>query len=189
MKKITSLFKRDYEGTRLVFDEIVPGSEWVVTGEGFATRKWDGTCCMIKNGLLLKRYELKKGKACPVGFVAAQEPDAITGDQPGWVPVSNGPEDAVHREAFSKGMDMQGNYFKDGTYELLGPKINKNPDSVSGHWLHPHGVDRIAAPRTFYYLGVFFQENDIEGIVWHHPDGRMVKIKAKDFGIKRGTRK
>jgi hypothetical protein len=21
--------------------------------------------------------------------------------------------------------------------------------------------------------------------VWHHPDGRAVKIKAKDFGIKR----
>jgi hypothetical protein len=25
---------------------------------------------------------------------------------------------------------------------------------------------------------------DIEGIVWHHPDGRMVKIKKKDFGYK-----
>ena len=24
---------------------------------------------------------------------------------------------------------------------------------------------------------------NIEGIVWHHPDGRMVKIKARDFGL------
>ena len=24
----------------------------------------------------------------------------------------------------------------------------------------------------------------VEGIVWHHPDGRMVKIKRKDFGFK-----
>jgi hypothetical protein len=28
-------------------------------------------------------------------------------------------------------------------------------------------------------------DHNIEGIVWHHSDGRMVKIKAKDFGIKR----
>jgi len=25
----------------------------------------------------------------------------------------------------------------------------------------------------------------MEGIVWHHPDGRMVKIKGVDFGINR----
>ena len=24
---------------------------------------------------------------------------------------------------------------------------------------------------------------DIEGIVWHHPDGRMAKIKRRDFGL------
>lgn len=44
MRKVISLFKRDYEGTRLVFDEVVEGAEWVVAGEGIATRKWDGTC-------------------------------------------------------------------------------------------------------------------------------------------------
>jgi hypothetical protein len=26
---------------------------------------------------------------------------------------------------------------------------------------------------------------DIEGIVWHHSDGRMAKIKLRDFGHKR----
>lgn len=30
MKKVISLFKRDYEGTRQVYDEIVAGAEWVV---------------------------------------------------------------------------------------------------------------------------------------------------------------
>jgi hypothetical protein len=27
---------------------------------------------------------------------------------------------------------------------------------------------------------------DIEGLVFHHPDGRMAKIKLRDFGMKRG---
>jgi hypothetical protein len=26
---------------------------------------------------------------------------------------------------------------------------------------------------------------NIEGIVWHHPDGRMAKLKLRDFGVKR----
>lgn len=43
MKKIVSLFQRDYEGTRLVLNQIVPGAEWVHAGEGTATRKYDGT--------------------------------------------------------------------------------------------------------------------------------------------------
>lgn len=27
---------------------------------------------------------------------------------------------------------------------------------------------------------------NVEGVVWHHPDGRMVKIKTRDFGLTRG---
>lgn len=27
-------------------------------------------------------------------------------------------------------------------------------------------------------------ENVIEGLVWHHDDGRMAKIKRRDFGLK-----
>ena len=70
MKKIPSLFKRDYgEGQRLVYDEIVPGTEWVVAGEGVATRKFDGTCCMIKDGEIYRRYDLKKGRTRPEGFI------------------------------------------------------------------------------------------------------------------------
>ena len=50
MKKIISLFQRNYDGDRLVRNEVVPGAEWVQNGEGVATRKYDGTCCMIKGG-------------------------------------------------------------------------------------------------------------------------------------------
>jgi hypothetical protein len=41
------------------------------------------------------------------------------------------------------------------------------------------------APRTFNELREWLSGMDIEGIVFHHPDGRMAKIKKRDFGIRR----
>src|SRR3989304_1281770 len=99
MKKIPSLFKRRYDGNRLVYDEVVKGCEWVIRGEGVATRKYDGTCCMVRDEKLYKRYELKKGRCAPKDFEAAQDSDMVTGDTPGWIPVGDGPEDRWHREA------------------------------------------------------------------------------------------
>lgn len=50
----------------------------------------------------------------------------------------------------------------------------------------PHGSERVEEnPRTFEELKVFLKGRDIEGIVWHHRDGRMAKIKARDFGWRR----
>lgn len=187
MKKIISLFQRNYDGDRLVRNEIVPGAEWVVNGEGVATRKFDGTCCMIRNGNLYKRYDVKKGKTHPDGFEPAQEPDAVTGHWPGWLPVNNNTEDRWHIEAAKATMNFHvagGNYY-DGTYELCGPKINGNPEHFENHVLIRHGVEILPdVPRDYEGLKKYL-DGSIEGIVWHHPDGRMVKIKAKDFGTKR----
>ena len=71
MKKIISLFQRNYDGDRLVRDELVPGAEWVAAGEGKATRKWDGTCCMVRDGVLFKRYDAKAGKTPPAWRIAS----------------------------------------------------------------------------------------------------------------------
>jgi hypothetical protein len=38
---------------------------------------------------------------------------------------------------------------------------------------------------TSWGIAQYLREHDIKGIVWHHPDGRMAKIKGKDFGINR----
>lgn len=181
MKKIPSLFQRNYETDRLVRNEIVPGSEWVANGEGIATRKFDGTCCMVRDMKLYKRYDVKKGKEPPINFEPAQDQDVTTGHWPGWVPVGDGPEDKYHREAFTRGV------LKDNTtYELCGPKINGNPEQLQDHMLIRHGVEIIPdCPRDFEGIKNYLAAHDIEGIVWHHTDGRMVKIKAKDFGIKR----
>lgn len=181
MEKIISLFQRNYDGDRLVRDEVVPGAEWVLAGEGIATRKWDGTCCKVEDGNLYKRYDAKHGKAPPVGFIPAQDPDPITGHWPGWILVGDGPEDRWHREAWA----AERYSLQDGTYELCGPKVQKNPEGLAIHHLIRHGTIHLDAPRTFAELREWFQRQDIEGIVWHHPDGRMVKIKRRDFGLQR----
>ena len=77
MKKIPSLFKRDYEGNRLVYPEVVEGCEWVLAGEGVASRKWDGTACLVQDGKLYKRYDAKQGKPDrPV--MAPPQPDQVS---------------------------------------------------------------------------------------------------------------
>lgn len=191
MKKIISLFARNYDGDRLVRNEVVPGAEWVLAGEGVATRKWDGTACMVSNGVLWKRYDVKKGRSQPGGWVPAQEADPVTGHHPGWVAVTDGPEDKWHREAWNetkRALNLVGP-LPEGTYELIGPKIQGNPEKVEQHILVPHGKETMIAPRTFDQIMAWLNCRDIEGIVWHHPDGRMVKIKARDFGIKRAANK
>lgn len=185
MKKTPSLFARDHDGNRVTFvrNDLVPGAEWVADGEGVATRKHDGTCCLVRDGKLYKRYDAKHGKMPPAGFEPAQpEPDANTGHWPGWLPVGDGPDDTWHRDAWTRFSDVP-----DGTYELCGPRIQKNPEGYESHVLVRHGCEVLAdAPRTYDALASYLANKDIEGIVWHHPDGRMVKIKGKDFGLKRG---
>ncbi len=180
MKKIISLFKRNYDGDHLVRDEVVPGAEWVINGEGIATEKIDGTACMIRDGILYKRYDAKKNKLPPDGFIPAQDPDPVTGHWPGWLRVGDSPDDKWHREVW----EYSGQNLYDGTYELVGPKVQGNPYKNESHRLIRHGEKEIIAPRTFAELRHWLGENVIEGIVWHHPDGRMVKIKRKDFGYK-----
>lgn len=177
MKKIISLFKRNYESDFLVRDEVVEGAEWVIKGEGVATRKYDGTCCFVSNGNLFKRYELKNGKSKPDGFIPVTKLDSITGKIQGWVPVGNGPEDKYHREAFA------GNEV-DGTYELLGPKIQGGVETeYAKHTLVPHAKAEIIAdfPRDFASIKEYLKHYPYEGVVFHHEDGRMVKIKRRDF--------
>jgi len=191
MVKIISLFQRNYDGDRLVRDELVTGAEWVANGEGVATRKWDGTCCRIKDGKLYRRYDAKQGKTPPPGFEPAQDYDPITGHMPGWIEVGDGPEDKWHRIGWenTKSKFPEGDWPGDieATFELCGPHIQGNPECEPQEILIRHGSGGLEEepPRDFAGLKEFFSRYPIEGIVWHHPDGRMVKIKGKDFGVKR----
>lgn len=196
MKKIVSLFQRNYDGDRLVRNEVTPGAEWVLAGEGYPTRKMDGTCCMIRDGKLFKRYEMKQGAPIPPDFEAAGDVDETTGKLQGWRPVGDGPDDRWHREGLetTQGFPIIDTYPEihptaDGTYELVGPKIQGNPERYEYHCLVLHGAIHLrnANPRDFESIKEYLRTAKIEGIVWHHKDGRMVKIKTKDFGLTRGN--
>lgn len=194
MKKIISLFQRNYDGDRLVRDEVVPGAEWVLAGEGMATQKIDGTCCLIRSGVYYKRYEVKPGATPPPLFEPANDVDEATGKQQGWLPVGDGPEDRWHREAVGPDGSTPWNQLPDGAYELCGPKVQGNFEGFPTHVLIPHGAGCGMLPwfpRTFEAIRSAFadQEWHGEGIVWWRnlddPNCDKVKIKAKDFGLKR----
>jgi hypothetical protein len=179
MNKIPTIFVRDMsKQPALVLNAWVAGTEWVRDGEGVATRKYDGTSCMVRDGKLYRRRELRQGDIAPPDFESLGT-DENTGKTVGWVPIGEGPEDRWHREAFD-------GWHADGTYELLGPKVQGNKDQREKHVLQMHAEAKTYpdAPRTFSALRHFLEENQIEGLVWHHPDGRMAKIKRRDFGIK-----
>lgn len=184
MNKIPTMFDRNWDDgpdRYKVFDKIREGCEWVAAGEGVATRKLDGTCCMVLDGKLYKRRELRDGDVPPPNFTLLGTDDD-TGKSVGWVPVGDGPDDKWHREAFAQAA------FADGTYELLGPKIQGNPEGLDCHTLKLHAEAFVYpdVPRTFEGIRAWLTENNyIEGLVFHHPDGRMAKIKLRDFSIKR----
>jgi len=173
MKKIPSLFP--IINNRHDTTKIREGTEWVLTGEGIARRKYDGTACMFENGKYYRRYQIKKGKVAPEGFKLADVIDPNTGKQVGWVPVGEGPESKWHREAILP--------TEDGTYELIGPKIENNHDNVDKYILMRH--DTATAyddfPRDVSKMEKYIDDLGIEGVVIYGNDGKMVKVKSKDF--------
>lgn len=124
MQKIPTLYLRD-PATHYVTDQVNPGCEWVLAGEGFPTRKYNGT------------------------------------------------------------------------YELIGPMINGNPDRATAHRLERHTVAEtigvldeggasVANPDPADVIALC-REWGWEGTVWHHPDGRMAKLKVRDYPPRDGA--
>ena len=187
MKKIPTIFLRNPENLSEVLDERNPACDWVFDKQGTPTRKYDGAAVLITDiGTYFKRYDCKKGRTPPLGFIEADAADPISGHWPGWVPVKNDdPADRWFMVALFNSTANGVLHF--GTYEALGPHFQGNPEGALVDCLIRHGsvpVDFKQEP-TREALKSFFVFNKFEGIVWHHPDGRMAKIKARDFGIRR----
>lgn len=182
MKKISTLFKKDPSDLGRVIEEYNTENIWVTNSNVKATRKFDGTACAIINGKLYKRYDVKKGKTVPVGAIPCQDSDEITGHWPHWVKCDrNDNSNKYHFEAF----DGVPGKIDDGTFELCGPKIQGNPENFSYHILVRHGYEELPKMVNYDNIKEYLTTKDIEGIVYHHPDGRMCKIRKSDFGIKR----
>ena len=184
MKKIPTLFVRDFDGNpKYVTREPNPECAWVFTGEGVATRKFDGTCVMLDDdGRWWARREVKPGRSLPPNWLLVDH-DATTGKSMGWEPIEQSSFAKFHAEAVANRTEQKD--WKPGTYELVGPKINGNPESESRHELVFHDDTVISeteeVPRDFDGLREWLHAHPYEGIVWHGPDGRMAKLKARDF--------
>ena len=171
MKKIPTMFERDEtQRGHPVTPAIKSECQWVLDGEGIATSKIDGTNVKIENGRLFKRQKPKEGDYDEASYVTCDRTESA---------------DRWAFEAF----DVEPH--ADGIYELVGPKIQGNPHKYAQHTLVrvvPFALDlEIPADhlrdRTREGLRDFLSRSLNEGIVFHHPDGRMAKIKRRDFGF------
>lgn len=204
MRKIPTLYKR-HRDTGLVYDELTDDAfSTVGCGTATPTIKIDGTCCRVLGGVLWKRYDRKPAKwavkasrkveeawvwqrvhakEAPEAWEPCQDdPDPKSGHWPGWLPVDGqDPADKWHMEALAKGP------YDEGTYELIGPKVQWNPYALKSHEFARHGSESLKSLRTdrghlFNYLDSYLATAGIEGIVWWADGAPWVKIKASDFG-------
>ncbi|BFU46245.1 hypothetical protein [Krasilnikovia sp. MM14-A1004] len=179
MNKIPTVFLRDPDDRKRVLPEANPACQWVLDGEGTPTRKYDGTCVMLdEHGVWWARREVRPGRNRPPGYRPVMTDD-VTGKTVGWEPIAQSAYAKYHAEALSAAQNTR----SPGTYELIGPKINGNPEGVAGHELVPHdGAERLDVPRDLAGLRTWLLAHpQYEGIVWHHPDGRRAKLKHRDF--------
>ena len=207
MKKIPTLFERVFEDNRVkeVLNKVTPGMEWVLAGEGTATVKYDGACCAMIDGVFHRRYDCKKGKKPPAGFIPCCEPDSVTGHWPGWIKCErDNPADkwfwaaydylrtglcegeiANKSEPFINYLNFD---LRDGTYEAVGKHFQGNPYKLDCDMLISHGEDIITVDRTFEGIKQYLSEHYIEGIVFWKDNSPQCKIKRSDFGYEWNNR-
>lgn len=181
MNKIPTLFIRDPQNMSRVTRDVTPGCEWVLAGEGVATRKFDGT-----------NVSVTVAAAKVVGVEKRRNPtreEKAAGAEPGYVQADRSDPSDKHIFAAVDACDFSD--WPDGAWscEAVGPKIQGGADG-EGPGLIPFSLDEFkivmaipdGGPRDFDSIAETMAGTDWEGIVWHHPDGRMAKIKRRDFG-------
>lgn len=193
MKKIPTIFKREFEGKNIVrvLPEITEGLENVLKF-GIATVKYDGACCAVIDGRFYKRYDAKNGKPVPEGAIRCQnEADPVTGHLPCWVLVDrNNPADRWFSEAYDYSVGEINREFTndsglvDGTYEAVGRHFNGNPYGYENDILIPHGKNAVKVGRTYEEIRLYLERHNEEGLVFWLNGEPIAKIKRSDFGFK-----
>lgn len=188
MKKIKTIFERDWEGSRKVINKQI-----VDISGCYATEKVDGTNVRltIRNHTLVRlekrrnpsKIEKKKGIVTP-WYVDANEFD---------------PQDKYLWEA-ARNTDLSS--IEDGEWsgEAYGEKIQGNPLQIVGHKVFMFSVPEVLAahyignyPTEFERMKDFLRlakstfnpDVGIEGLVFWKDDEPIGKIKVKDFVVGR----
>lgn len=184
MKKIPTLFVRKFVDGKCVgiTDEVTPGLEWVLAGEGVATVKYDGACCAIIGGRLYRRYDAKHGKIPPRNAIPCCNPDPVTGHWPHWKLVEPGNStDKWFIEAFNN--TFLTTIVDNATYEAVGPHFQGNPYNFDEDHLIIHGNVYVDVDRSFEGIREFLRTSKVEGLVFWKDEEPQCKIKRKDFGF------
>ena len=184
-KKIPTLFKRVFDdGAVYITEEVTPGCEWVLAGEGEATEKVDGTAVARIDGVWYKRFDAKDGRKIPAGSIACSaHRDPVTGHWPHWTPAELKNPSNRWLSAAIANTPWIGE--EDGTFELVGKHIQSNPYGLDADFLERHGRIKIKdCPRTFEGIREYLRIHEIEGIVWWKDGEPKCKIKRSDFGFK-----
>lgn len=206
MQKIPLLFKVDEKRKYVIPEVNVPA---VFDEPTIAHRKYDGTC-MYFDGLdwFARRSFKPISEAAKVLDFTPIEYDYNTDKVFGWEHVTRSPFFKFWQEAMIKQpmdcdiLDTRDGMYEPDTYELLGPKINNNPEQTKGHRLMPHGraqqlgdiqmleLDLVQDPeqayaelkRVLFYLPV-------EGVVFKNRDLKpLAKLRRKDFDFEQEER-
>ena len=183
MKKIKTIFERDWEGNRKVIDKYIEGFQLI---DAIATEKLDGTNVRItvRNHIVV-RIEKRRNPDKIQKNKGIEEPwykDADEFDpQDKWI------FDGLKNTDFSQILDGE------WSGELIGMNIQGNPLNLPTNRIV---FFTLGQAPIFENVPISFEElkewlpkqkskygNDcgIEGIVWHCGNGEMYKIKVKDF--------
>ena len=186
MKKILTIFDRNWESDRKVNPKLIVDFNFA---EAIATEKLDGMNIRltIRKGTVVRvekrrnPTQLQKGEGIfEPWYVDAQESDT----QDKWI------FDAVRNTDFSTVVDGE------WSGEAIGKNIQGNPLNLENNQVFLFSlpdwkakITLVDVPNNFDEMAAYLKNrksvigNDalIEGIVWHHPNGEMVKIKRKDF--------
>ena len=185
MKKIKTIFERDWNNTGKILEQYAEG---VIPQELLlcvATEKLDGTNIRVtvRNHIVV-RVEKRRN------------PDKIQKHKgiidPWYVDASESSEDKWIMEAV-KNTDFSS--IPDGEWsgEALGPAIQGNPLKLDKHIVVFFSLGQAPVfedvPVTYQGLkewlpkqkSKYGKDCGIEGIVWHALNGQMYKIKCKDF--------
>lgn len=184
MKKIPTIFKRDMNDGGKIYNEYFIEPHLLITA--IPTEKLDGT-----NVRVTVRNHI------PVRLEKRRNPTRLEKEKglidPWYTDASESSEDK-HIQLALKGTDFSN--IPDGEWggEALGENIQGNELNLVGNTIFFFSLDKRAilledVPTTFYELkewlpkqkSKFGNDCGIEGVVWHLPNGNMMKIKTKDF--------
>lgn len=183
MKKIPTIFDRDWKGTRKVIDKYV--IDPAMFEGAVATEKLDGTNV---------RVTIRKGTC--VRLEKRRNPDKIQkykGIEEPWYTEAyeNEPNDKWMYDAL-KNTDLT--QLPDGEWsgECIGTNIQGNVLGLDKNVIVFFSLGQAPVfenvPTTYAELKEWLPKQQskygtgtIEGIVWHCPNGDMMKIKVKDF--------